>query len=88
MKRIDEYLVLNYLYDPMKSVYKINHSTESAIGKLHNDIIQSFDLGGCTVLAWLDLSAAFDTVDHNKLLTRLNATFGIKNKQQNEYHHI
>ena len=39
MKRIDEYLVRNNLYDSMQSEYKINHSTETAISKLHNDII-------------------------------------------------
>ena len=77
MKRIDEYLVSNNLYDLMQSAYKINHSTETAISKLHNDI-QTFDHGGCTVLASLDLSAAFDTVDHNIFLARLKATFGIK----------
>ena len=79
MKRIDEYLVSNYLYDPIQTAYKINHSTETVISKLHNNIIQSFDQGDCTVLASLDLSAAFDTVDHNIfLVAKLKATFGIK----------
>ena len=36
MKRIDEYLVSNILYDPMQSSYKINRSTEIAIDKLPN----------------------------------------------------
>ena len=43
MKRIAEYLVSNNLYGPMQSAYKINQSTETVIGKLHNDIIQNFD---------------------------------------------
>ena len=38
MKRIDEYLVLNNLYNPMQLANKINHLTETAIVKLHNDI--------------------------------------------------
>ena len=63
----------------MQSAYKIYHSTETAISKLHNDIIQSFDHGGCTVLASLDLSAAFDTVDHNIFLARLKATYNNNN---------
>ena len=42
MKRIDEYLVSNNLYDPMQM------QIETEIGKLHNDIIQSFDQDGCT----------------------------------------
>ena len=78
MKRIDEYLVSNHLYGPMQSSYKINHSTETVIGKLHNDIIQSFGQGSCTVLASLDLSVAFETVDHDIFLARLKAVFGIK----------
>ena len=80
MMRIDENLVSNYFYGPMQSAYKINHSTETAIGQLRNDIIQSFDQGGCTVLASLDFSAAFDTVVHNIFLAILKATFGIKDK--------
>ena len=38
-KKIDEYLVSNNLFDQMQSAYKINRSTETVIGKLHNDII-------------------------------------------------
>ena len=53
MKRIDGYLIINNLYDPMHSAYKINRSTETAIGKLHNDIIQSLAQGDCTVLAYV-----------------------------------
>ena len=59
-------------------ILKYFQKTETAIGKLHNDIIQSFGQGGCTVLASLDLSAAFGTVDYNIFLARLKATFGIK----------
>ena len=78
MKRMDVYLVSNNSYDPMQSAYKINQATETAIGKLHNNIIRNFEQGDCTVLSSLDLSADFDTVDHNIFIARLKATFGIK----------
>ena len=53
------------------------HTTETALIKVTNDVLTSLDQGRCTILACLDLSAAFDTVDHNKLLYRLQQTYGI-----------
>ena len=52
------------LYDPLQSAYKTEHSTETALIKISSDILSSIDKGQCTILASLDLSAAFDTVDH------------------------
>ena len=49
----------------------MSHSTETAILKLCNDIITGLDLGHCIRMASLDLSAAFDTVDHTIFLHRL-----------------
>ena len=56
------------LYDPLQSAYRAKHATETAIIKLKNDIIGGMDEGKCTILASLDLFAAFDTVDHDILL--------------------
>ncbi len=68
----------NYnLHDPLQSAYKCQHSTETALQKIHNDIIGSLDANKCTVLASLDLSAAFDTVEHSIFLQRLCYLFGI-----------
>ena len=53
------------------------HSTETAILKVQNDIIASLDVGKCTVLGSLDLSAAFDTVVHHILLKRMRHLYGI-----------
>ena len=73
-----KYLETNLLFVPVQSAYRSNHSTETALLKVLNDILRSIDNGEAVVLALLDQSAAFDTVDHEILLHRLSATFGIK----------
>ena len=78
MQRLDEHLTQHSLHDPLQSAYRKDHSTETAITKIHHDIITSLDEGRCTVLASLDLSAAFDTVDHDILLHRLWTYYGIR----------
>ena len=45
--------------------------------RVHNDITISLDNGNSVILVLLDLSAAFDTVNHDLLLSRLEKPFGI-----------
>ena len=59
------------MYDPMQSAYKLVHSTETSLVKIYYDILSSLGAGKCTVFVFLDLSAAFDTINHNVLLNRL-----------------
>ena len=61
----------------LQSAYKQFHSTETALLKVHNDINLNIDNGNITALTLLDLSAAFDTIDHNILITRLSTWYGI-----------
>ena len=82
MQRIEEHIERFSLQDPLQSAYRQNHSTETAIIKLCNDVITSLDRGQCTVLASLDLSAAFDTVDHDILLQRLYTLYGMNGTVQ------
>ena len=56
---------------------KVFHSTETALVKVHNDILRAVDNNDSVVLLLLDLSAAFDTVDHSILLSRLALWFGL-----------
>ena len=63
MVRPERYIVHNDLHDATQSAYKKHHSTETALLKISNDIFCSLDIKQCTILASLDLSAAFDTVD-------------------------
>ncbi len=55
----------------------VHHSTEIALIKIINDIRFNSDSGKISVLVLLDLSAAFDTVDHNMLLERLENWVGL-----------
>ena len=66
------------LYPPMQSAYRKCHSTETALLTVQNDIFMNMNRQHATLLVLLDLSAAFDTVDHNILLDRLHNSFGIK----------
>ena len=60
-----------------QSAYRKFHSTETALLRIHNDLLQSINTQKVSALILLDLSAAFDTIDHNILLTRLESNFGI-----------
>ena len=59
------------------SAYRIFPSTETTLLKIHNDLLLAMDRGEVTSIILLDLSAAFDTVDHSILLTRLQNWFGL-----------
>ena len=51
--------------------------TESALVKVHDDILRASDNQNSVIILLLDLSAAFDTVDHSILLSRLKSRFGM-----------
>jgi hypothetical protein len=76
-KRIDHHLNSNNLQDNLQSAYRSCHSTETALLRVHRDIATSLDSNCCTVLVMLDLSAAFDVIDHHILFRRLEHTYGI-----------
>ena len=62
---IKHHLVSNFLHEPFQSAYQKFHSTERAFLKVMNVILESPDQG---IVSVLDLSAAFDTIDHQALL--------------------
>ena len=57
--------------------YLRGHSIETATIRVFSDLLDAVDRGDTAALVLLDLSAAFDTVDHEILLERLRVTFGV-----------
>ena len=78
--QLQSHLVKNNLFPTLQSAYRPNHSTETALLKIKNDILMNMDKQHATLLILLDLSAAFDTVDHQILLNRLRTEFGVSGK--------
>ncbi len=73
--QLESYITANNLYDQLQSAYKEFHSTETAL--VTNDILCAVDNKKLVILVRLDLSAAFNTVDHNIFLHTLEHEFGI-----------
>ena len=76
-KQLQNYLTVNNLHEPQQSAYRKHHSTETAPLCVQNDIVQAIDGKKSVILVLLDLSAAFDTIDHSVLLHRLQHDLGI-----------
>ena len=76
--RLKTYLNANNLSNKYQSAYKANHSTETALLRVLNDIICLQPNKHPIMLVLLDLSAAFDTVDKHILFERLYSYFGIR----------
>ena len=78
--RLTEHVESHRLLPTFQSAYRPFHSTETAVVSILNDMITAVDSGRIGALMLLDLSAAFDTVDHSVLLEVLYRRFGITGK--------
>jgi len=74
---LEHHLDRNSLHDDVQSAYRSCHSTATALLRVHHDITVALDNNCCAVLLMLDLSAAFDTIDHDILIQRLEYSFWI-----------
>ena len=75
-KQTLNYLTSNGLLSKFQSAYRCFHSTETALIRVFNDILVALDNHQVVVLVLLHLSAAFDTIDHSALLSRLQCRYG------------
>ena len=78
LPQLNNHMTDNNLHTHCQSGYKRYHSCETLLLRVINDVLVSMDNGRCTVLLLLDLSAAFDTVDHVVLLNILYHEIGIR----------
>jgi len=81
--RLKAHFESQHLLPCRQSAYRAHHSTETAIIAVHDEIIKAVDNGDVCALVLLDLSAAFDTVDHQTLLRVLSCRFGVTDRALN-----
>ena len=77
LARVQDNIISSTNFNPFQSAYRKYNSTETALLLTLDNIFHSIEQGMSTVLVSLDLSAAFDTIDHSILLNRLKSSFGI-----------
>src|SRR6218665_3339254 len=78
LSRLKGYLTSNNLLNPNQSAYTKHHSTETLLTSLYNKLVMAIiDRQQVSCLWFLDISAAFDTIDHTILTHRLSSLFGI-----------
>lgn len=75
--QLNHYLNTEDLLPRNQSAYRKHHSTETALIRVMSDALMAADRQQVTLLGLLDLSAAFDCVDHTLLLQRLRHQFGL-----------
>ncbi len=90
------FLLKNYIYEKFQSGFRPRHSTKTALVKITNELLLASDKGYISLLVLLDLSAAFDTIDHDILIDRLQNYTGIQGQAlrwfrsylSNRYHFV
>ena len=75
LSQVSSYLNSHNLYNTVHSAYCPGHSTETALLKVVKNLFLSLNKGNISVLALLDFSSAFDTIDHPILVHRLQNAF-------------
>ncbi|XP_044139720.1 zinc finger protein 850-like [Bufo gargarizans] len=77
VQQLQPHLDTHNLLDPLQSGFRPGHGTETALLKIWDDALEAADEGESCLLVLLDLSTAFDTVDHQTLLTHLTEVAGV-----------
>ena len=76
-QQLTHHVTASNLNEQYQSAYRRQHNTETALLKIMNDLLMVADNQQLALMAFLDLSAAFDTVDHSMLSSRLQSMFGV-----------
>jgi len=77
LTRLRPHLLGTANFSEYQSAYRKGHSTETALLEVLDGVYTAADNKQVTVLIGLDMSAAFDTVDHEILLQRPQSEFGV-----------
>ena len=77
VSQLTKYLEENNLHSSSQSGYRAFHSCETLLVRLQDDVLNNIGKGKVVIMLLLDLSAAFDTIDHDILLKRLLCELGI-----------
>ena len=77
-RQLPDHMKKNGLLEKMQSAYKEAHTTETALLRVQTDILSTMDEKKGVFLILLDLSTAFDTVDHHLLLSFLETHVGLR----------
>jgi hypothetical protein len=75
--RLSQHMDTGEMHEQFQSAYRPGYSTETALIRITNDILSDMDNKRCVILVMLDLSAAFDTLDYDVLLSRIHSRLGI-----------
>ena len=76
LSQVSSYINFHNLYNTCQAAYRPGQSTETTLLKVVNDLFLYPNKGNISVLALLDFSSAFDTIDHTILVHRLHTDFG------------
>ena len=76
-KRLNNHMKVNALHSDSQFGYKKFHSTETMLLGLSDEVLMGFENNQCTIMVFLDLSAAFDTIDIDRLIEILHVEIGV-----------
>jgi hypothetical protein len=79
-KQLNNYIDQHRLGNPRQSAYRVGHSVETTLLALQSELLEVLDRGRAALLVLLDMSAAFDTVSHTRLIDIMNGSYHITGK--------